>query len=101
LTFPSYLGVFVNRLKGFLNISTLLGATFYKLSNHQIYRLFLYPTDSVDSLEERQKIFFSNCRKMKPTERDEEYEKIKKEYSKVTVIAVCCIGKRVMFKIEL
>ena len=46
----------------------------------------LWLTDSVDSLEDRQKIFFSNCRKMKPVERDEEYDKIKKEYSKVNVV---------------
>ena len=46
----------------------------------------LWLTDSVDSLEDRQKIFFSNCRKMKPAERDEEYDKIKKEYSKVNIV---------------
>ena len=44
---------------------------------------FNITSDSVDTLEERQKVFFANCRKMKGPERDEEYEKIKKEYNKV------------------
>jgi ribosomal protein L29 len=34
-------------------------------------------------LEERQKVFFANCRKMKPADREEEFQKIKKEYAQV------------------
>ena len=43
-----------------------------------------YPLDRVDSLEERQKNFFSNCakNKLKGSEK-EEYESIRKEYQKV------------------
>jgi hypothetical protein len=47
-----------------------------------IQNVYNFLTDSVDTLDDRQKVFFSNCRKLKPAERDEEYEKIKKEYSK-------------------
>lgn len=39
--------------------------------------------DRVDSLEQRQKTFFSNCKKLKVADRDEEYQKIRKEYDKV------------------
>merc|ERR1712121_255371 len=38
----------------------------------------------VDSLSERQKTFFANCsRKLKASEREEEFEKIREEYKKV------------------
>ena len=37
----------------------------------------------MDLLSERQKTFFSNCKKAKPEEREVEFEKIKDEYRKV------------------
>ena len=40
-------------------------------------------SDRVDHLAAREKEFFSNCKKLKPGEREEEYQKIKKEYAKV------------------
>lgn len=39
--------------------------------------------DRVDSLEDKQKVFFSNCRRMKPGDRSAEYEKIRREYERV------------------
>lgn len=39
-------------------------------------------TDRVDTLEGKQKTFFNNCKKLKPSERDEEYKKLRKEYEK-------------------
>ena len=40
--------------------------------------------DKVDSLQDRQKTFFANCnKKLKPEERDAEFEKIREEYKKV------------------
>ena len=37
--------------------------------------------NKVDQIVTREKIFFANCsRKLKPAEREEEYEKIKNEY---------------------
>ncbi|XP_051164528.1 inhibitor of growth protein 3 [Leptopilina boulardi] len=38
--------------------------------------------NSVDSLEKKVKVFFSNAKKMKPNEKDEEYKTIQKEYYK-------------------
>nr|CAD7599695.1 unnamed protein product [Timema genevievae] len=46
-------------------------------------RVTLYsPTDSMDSVEKRVKMFFSNAKKMKPNEKDNEYEDIRKVYYK-------------------
>ena len=39
--------------------------------------------DRVDSLSEREKNFFSQCKKLKPAEREEQFRKIRDEYSKV------------------
>ncbi len=44
---------------------------------------FLPHTDRVDSLADREKTFFASCKRLKPAERNEEYEKIRKEYAKV------------------
>ena len=46
--------------------------------------MYLLIVDRVDSLEDRQKTFFSNCakNKLKGSEKDE-YESIRKEYQKV------------------
>ncbi|XP_043476533.1 inhibitor of growth protein 3 isoform X1 [Leptopilina heterotoma] len=38
--------------------------------------------NSMDSLEKKVKVFFSNAKKMKPNEKDGEYETIRKEYYK-------------------
>ncbi|KAJ8686937.1 hypothetical protein QAD02_022731 [Eretmocerus hayati] len=38
--------------------------------------------NSVDSIEKKVKIFFSNAKKMKPNEKEAEYESIRKEYYK-------------------
>ncbi len=34
-------------------------------------------------MEDKQKVFFTNCRRMKPGDRATEYEKIRKEYERV------------------
>lgn len=38
--------------------------------------------DSMDSLEKRVKFFFSNAKRMKPAEKEAEYETIRKDYYK-------------------
>ncbi|TRY76445.1 hypothetical protein TCAL_15963 [Tigriopus californicus] len=42
-----------------------------------------FGSDRVDRLNERQKGFFGNCKKVKVGERDEEFQKIRAEYTKV------------------
>ncbi|XP_040575436.1 inhibitor of growth protein 3 isoform X2 [Lepeophtheirus salmonis] len=42
-----------------------------------------YLENRVDSLEERQKSFFTNCKRYCPSEREDELVKIRKEYKKV------------------
>jgi hypothetical protein len=39
-------------------------------------------TDNMDSLEKRVKTFFSNAKKMKPQDKENEYELIRKDYYK-------------------
>ncbi len=39
-------------------------------------------TDRVDTLEQKQQRFFSNCRRMKPGEREEEFASIRREYER-------------------
>ena len=54
------------------------------LKQKKIWITFLF-VDRVDTLEDRQKIFFQNCIKKstKPEEKIAEFDKIKEEYKKV------------------
>ena len=48
---------------------------------YEIREMDLGVQNKVDQIVTREKIFFANCsRKLKPAEREEEYEKIKNEY---------------------
>lgn len=44
--------------------------------------LYFPISDNVDSLEKRIKLFFSNAKKMKATEKEAEYRQILKDYYK-------------------
>ena len=47
---------------------------------YEIREMDLGVQNQVDQIKDREKVFFANCsRKLKPTEREEEYEKIKNE----------------------
>jgi inhibitor of growth protein 3 len=48
--------------------------------NNVDYKIFIL--DSMDSIEKKVKVFFSNAKKMKPNEKEVEYEVIRKEYYK-------------------
>ena len=63
--------------------------------SYRIYSLtYLYflTVDRVDSLEDRQKTFFTNCskNKLKGSEKDE-YESIRKEYQKVIFLSLLSV----------
>ena len=48
---------------------------------YEIREIDLGTQNQVDQIVNREKIFFANCsRKLKPAEREEEYEKIRNEY---------------------
>lgn len=40
--------------------------------------IFVFVVDAMDSLDERVKQFFANARKMKPEQRDQDFDKIRK-----------------------
>lgn len=43
---------------------------------------FIHFADNMDSLEKRVKTFFANAKKMKPQDKENEYELIRKDYYK-------------------
>lgn len=56
-----------------LSVCSLIKGALYYLSSF---------SDSMDSLEKKVKTFFSNAKKMKPNEKEAEYEAIRREYYK-------------------